>query len=161
MAYLCYISHANSQPSLSITSPMSKDVLLPDNLTDEEYAAAFLREFGADIGKPVIYQIKYYVIDKRLFINKRVRRKKVRPHFRQKQKNQRKLTIITSTSSVMDFCHIKGGLLGKASVGLTSYDPTTPGFCISPITNSMAPMKRKIKMNERGTSELFLGTLKK
>lgn len=50
---------------------MSKDVLLPDNLTDEEYAAAFLREFGADIGKPVIYQIKYYVIDKRLFMNKR------------------------------------------------------------------------------------------
>lgn len=61
-------------PPLPTASPMPKDILLPDNLTDEEYAAAFLHEFGADIGKPVIYKDvtnEPLVIDERLFMNKR------------------------------------------------------------------------------------------
>lgn len=60
-------------PPLPTASPMPKDILLPDNLTDEEYAAAFLREFGADIGKPAIYKDvtnEPLVIDERLFTTK-------------------------------------------------------------------------------------------
>ncbi len=35
--------------------PIPKDALLPDGLSEEEYARRFLKEFGGDIGKPVIF----------------------------------------------------------------------------------------------------------
>lgn len=35
---------------------LQKDRLLPDGLSDEEYVSAFLKEFGGDIGKPVVFK---------------------------------------------------------------------------------------------------------
>ena len=35
---------------------LSQDRLLPDGLKDEEYVSAFLKEFGGDIGKPVLFK---------------------------------------------------------------------------------------------------------
>lgn len=36
--------------------PIDKSRLLPDGLSDEEYARRFLQEFGGDIGKPVVFK---------------------------------------------------------------------------------------------------------
>ena len=47
---------------------------LPEGLSDTEYARAFLSEFGADIGKPVVYTDvvgEPLVIDEGLFLNKK------------------------------------------------------------------------------------------
>lgn len=35
---------------------LPRDRLLPDGLKDEEYVSAFLKEFGGDIGKPVVFK---------------------------------------------------------------------------------------------------------
>lgn len=50
--------------------PLNKDRILADGLSPEEYASAFLKEFGADIGKPVVFKDvagDYIVISDDLF----------------------------------------------------------------------------------------------
>lgn len=61
-------------PPLPEASPMPKNSVLPEGLSEEEYARAFLSEFGADIGKSVVYTdvVKEpLVIDEGLFIDKK------------------------------------------------------------------------------------------
>ena len=63
-------NRAEELPPVPAASPMPKNILLPDNWPEIEYAKAFLREFGADIKKPVIYEDvtgEPLVIDKGLF----------------------------------------------------------------------------------------------
>lgn len=36
--------------------PVSQERMLPDGLKDEEYVSAFLKEFGGEIGKPVVFK---------------------------------------------------------------------------------------------------------
>ena len=53
---------------------MPENSVLPEGLSEEEYARAFLSEFGADIGKSVVYTdvVKEpLVIDEGLFIDKK------------------------------------------------------------------------------------------
>ena len=52
---------------------MPENSVLPEGLSDTEYARAFLSEFGADIGKPVVYTDvvgEPLVIDEGLFTTK-------------------------------------------------------------------------------------------
>lgn len=43
-------------PPLPLPTQVSPDLLLPKGLPVQDYARAFLQEFGADIGRPVVYR---------------------------------------------------------------------------------------------------------
>ncbi len=61
-------------PALPKPSKLPKNVLLQEGLTEKEYAKAFLKEFGADIGKSVVYEDvtgEPLVIDEGLFTVKK------------------------------------------------------------------------------------------
>lgn len=67
-------NRAAELPPLPEASPMPENSVLPEGLSDTEYARAFLSEFGADIGKPVVYTDvvgEPLVIDEGLFLNKK------------------------------------------------------------------------------------------
>lgn len=67
-------NRAAELPPLPEASPMPENSVLPEGLSEEEYARAFLSEFGADIGKSVVYTdvVKEpLVIDEGLFIDKK------------------------------------------------------------------------------------------
>ena len=61
--------------------PFTNSMLLPDGLTDEEYITAFLEEFGASIGNPVVIEDvtgEGLVISEELFIDRRKSKKEGR-----------------------------------------------------------------------------------
>ena len=67
-------NRAAELPPLPEASPMPENSVLPEGLSDTEYARAFLSEFGADIGKPVVYTDvvgEPLVIDEGVFIDKK------------------------------------------------------------------------------------------